>query len=232
MFDEGYHGCIIVLDEAPQVINRLATMTWKNRLLDLWLQQIRKNDNSLLYASQNENWVDNELRWQTDIIAYCRDASRRYPQGGYNRGGTILADLIDKSGLWTGYSYDERPRRFGRRLLTELVWNTFDTKHKNDVFESLAKVKMNVNNIEVGVSGGDDESYLEHAIPIIQSSMEMQKIKSTDFYSAIGHGIDVTELGTRLNASGMKRTGHGKDTLDFSGFDMMKFMTWQKKNKK
>jgi len=236
MFDESYQGCIIVLDEAPQVINRLATMTWKNRLLDLWLQQIRKNRNSLIYASQNEYWVDNELRWQTDIIAHCRDASRRFPQAGYRRGGQILIDLVDNSGMWTGYSQDERPwrRPFRKRLLSEAIWNTFNTFQHNDVFESLKKVKLNVGEYQIGEQIDDDESYLEHAIPIVQASLEEGKVKKRDFYDAIGElkHSSTTELGTRLRDCGVTDTGHGRDTFDFSNFNMDKFMTWKNKRKR
>jgi len=231
-FDESYRGCIIVLDEAPQVINRLATMTWKNRLLDLWLQLIRKNMNSLLYASQNENWVDNELRWQTDIISHCRDASRRYPHAGYNRGGQILIDLVDNSGNWTGYSQEERPYRkpVRKRLLSQTIWGTFDTFHHNDVFESLTKVKLNVGELQIGEKPERDESYLEHTIPIITQHLEENKVIKRDFYSAVGvSGAVKTELSHRIHASGAVDVGYHGNCLDFTNFSMEDFRKWKRR---
>jgi len=230
MFDESYQGAIIVIDEAPQIINRLATMTWKNRLLDLWLQQIRKNGNSLLYASQNEFWVDNELRWQTDVISSCRDASILYP--GYQKGSMILTSTRDMSGLWTGYSFEEKPRIVKKQKhLTKLIWGTFDTHHKNDVFESLAKVKMNVGEIQVGVEGGSDEEYLTLSIPLIQQSQDNGIIKKREFASAIGMlGSKARdELYKRLRYSGLEDCGHGRDSFNFANFDMDKFLAWKRK---
>ena len=225
-FDEGLEDCIVVIDEAPQIINRLATMTWKNRLLTLWIQQLRKNYMSLLYASQNERWVDQELQWQTDLIAYCRDASRRYPKENYKRGSMALIDLIDRSGLWTGFSYDEYPRVFKRRVLTELIWGTFDSNYKFDVFESLRGVSMNLQKYEIsqGQQGlGIDMEQLSH---VVTEAVNKGKIKSKEFYSYLGelNQKQKQAISRALAAAGIKRTGREYSQYDFSEFDQNKFM--------
>lgn len=226
-FDEYYRDCILVLDEAPQIINRLATMTWKNRLLDLFIQQIRKWEISLLYASQNEHWVDNELRWQTDIVFYCRDASRRYPKAGYKRGGQILINMKDKSGLYSGYSYDERPHIKRFRLLSELIWNTFDTHQRFDVFEGLRKVSVDLSPQKItDGQHTEDYSYIEKARDAVFSAIEVGKVKSKDFYKSIG---DLTKkekdgLAKRLSNCGVKPINHDK-VYQFNQFDVERFFT-------
>jgi len=230
MFDESYQGCIMVLDEAPQVINRLATMTWKNRLLDLWIQQIRKNKDSLLYATQNEGWVDNELRWQTDILARCRDASRRYPEAGHERGSIVLVDLIDKSGQWTGYSYDERPRIVkSKRVITKMIWGTFDTYHQNDILESLRRVKLSPGEYQIGEEGPAFD-YMGRCSPYMQQVLDAGgRVLKTVFFNSLGlNSKEKDDMGKRLRYAGVTDTGHGRDTYSFGNFDWDRFYAYRR----
>lgn len=229
--DADYRGCLLVLDEAPRIINRLATMTWKNRLIDMWLQQIGHDEVSLLYASQNEEldrgWVDGALRFQTDILVRCRDASRRYPRAGYERGAMVLADLLDKSGQWTGYSYYERPRVFKRRILTKLIWNTFDTHEHIDVMESLSRVKINAPTYEIGqAQEAAPPAFLENARSIIDT-VNGGRIETTRFYDMIGDLTDSQkkQMAHRIRAAGAKiGIGHAGGKIDFANFNMEKFL--------
>ncbi len=225
MFDADYQDVIICLDEAPQIINRLATMTWKNRLLDLWIQQIRKARASFLYAAQNENWVDNELRWQTDIMVKCRDFSRRYPAAGYKHGAMISVQMLDKSGQWTGYSYEERPRIVKqKRVLLEPIWGTFDTYHELDVFESLKKAELNVGKYKVGHPDEEVPDYGSMVFPVLEEIMGKKgkkRIKAKEFYQVCGiGGDDKRKVGMILGSLGAERNGIGNTMLDFSKLDM------------
>lgn len=228
-FDGAYQDSLIVLDEAPQVINRLATMSWKNRLLDLYLQKIRHDNISFLYGSQNESldhgWVDASLRFQTDILVYCRDASRRYPNAGYKRGSMILATMIDKSGMWTGFRYDERPRTFRRRVLTELIWGTFDTHQQFDVFESLRGVSIDLEKTKI--TDKTDEivpvGVVEKTRQILETGVASGKMKMIDLYTNIGDLDQKMKraIGNALTKAGIRRYAGG--WFDFSNFDMEKF---------
>lgn len=226
-FDGAYQDALIVLDEAPQVINRLATMSWKNRLLDLYLQKIRHDNISFFYASQNESldrgWVDAALRFQTDILVYCRDASRRYPNAGYKRGGMALVTMIDKSGMWTGFRYDERPRTFKRRVLTELIWGSFDTHQQFDVFESLRGVDMDLQKTRISDKEEIPEDIFEKAHQAAETGLVMGKMKMIDLYDSIGE-LDQkikSALGKAFTKAGIRRYAGG--WFDFSNFDMEKF---------
>ncbi len=231
-FDKTYEDLIIVMDEAPQILNRLASMTWKNRLIDLFLQMLRHSRSSFIYASQNEWWVDNELRWQTDVITYCRDASRRYPGKGLERGGIIFTDMMDKSGLWTGYSYDEKPRMLRKRLEAKTIWNTFDTHYKLDVFESLKKVKMDMSTYDITDTEGkaevsaQDSKVFGHGAGFINSLITQGHLKypQTDFWVNLGISNKLKQvLSKRMKAAGVIATpqdGRGIRYYDFTNVNL------------
>jgi len=230
-FDGTYQDALIVLDEAPQVINRLATMTWKNRLLDLYLQKIRHDNISFLYGSQNESldhgWVDGSLRFQTDILVYCRDASRRYPNGNYKPGGMVLANLIDKSGMWTGYRYDERPRTFKRTMVSELIWGTFDTHQQFDVFESLRGFAVDLQKTQITDKEEKDTllPYRDKILEVVESAYAIGKMNATKFYEQLGDLAQKEKLkiGHMLRKAGVAKGGGNGNIFDFSNFDMEKF---------
>lgn len=224
-FDGAYTDSLIVLDEAPQVINRLATMTWKNRLLDLYLQKIGHDNISMLYGSQKENltsgWVDDALRFQTDILVFCRDAATRFHE--YKRGAMVLANLLDKSGQWTGYRYDEKPRIFKRRILTEIIWGSFDTHQRFDVFESLRGVQVDLQKTKISDKQEDAiPPYYEQLKQTLQKASKQGKMAITDFYNDIGDLAkkEKDKIGQLLTKAGVKRRGAHLSKFDFSDFDM------------
>ncbi len=226
-FDEKYKHAIILLDEAPMVINRLAAMTWKNRLIDIFLQLLRKDRNSFFYCSQNFRWVDNEVRWQTDLLTSCRDASRRYK--GVERGTVIMADTIDHSGIWTGYTYEEQPVTYPLTLDgTDRIWNCFDSYLHFDVMESLRKVELQTQSYKVG-----EQQQLKDNITCANRLL----VEVENAYNSAKQIADKRMIFARLNVSdkekksvmnilrgaGAFECGGGMMYLNFSNFDPGKF---------
>ena len=188
VFDSDFSNCLILMDEAPLIISHLSSMSWKNRLLDIFMQQIRKNRNSFFYASQNERWVDYQLRWQTDLVLRCRDASRRYQGGGLHRGDSILIDITDQSGMWTGWSYDERPVVHAFTLNGRKYFGIFDTYNQMDVFECLKKVDMKLTSYKVGDHEENrDMSHIDIAEDLISNLVNqgVTRVKTRDFYASM-----------------------------------------------
>ena len=230
LFDGTYSNALIVMDEAPQVINRLATMTWKNRLLDMYLQKIRHDQISFLYGSQNEGidggWVDASLRFQTDLLIDCKDASRVYPGTGNERGAVTLYDVKDRSGLWTGKTYKESGEVYQYRALTKLIWGSFDTLQQFDLFESLRGVAVNVGKYQVTDKEEQPaipDGVVEKVLQTAEVGLSQGKMKMTDFYNNIGD-IDQkvkSSIGHILSKAGIRRYAGG--WFDFSNFDMEKF---------
>jgi hypothetical protein len=235
-FDQEYDNCVIAIQEAPTIINRMAAPTWKNRLLNLWLQEIRHSRSSLIYESQNEFWVDGELQWQTDLTCYMRDASRRYPGSGLQRGGVVLVSIKDKSGMWTGKPYDEWPRLHRYNLEAMPIWGCFDTHYKADIWESLRKVDLKLSKYVIDhrheAPGASYEDIKGMATQIIDSYLESGEkgLLRKNFYSIVPELTESSKhkLANDLAKAGMRTSDRDNKTgdyyLDFSGFSREKFM--------
>lgn len=106
------------------------SMTKQNLTFNKLLQQIRKKQINLIYTVQSELWIDNRLRWQTDIFIKCEDTRMR-------AGGNRLPYEFGEIGVWTvfdmsgmlgagSYYHTQRPVKtfkfYGKQW-----WNTFDT---------------------------------------------------------------------------------------------------------
>lgn len=229
-FDNEYDNCIIGIQEAPTIINRMAAATWKNRLLNLWLQEIRHSHSSLLYESQNEFWVDGELQWQTDVVNYVTDASRRYPTAGLQRGGVVMGRLKDKSGMWTGYPYDERPVFHQMRLNALPIFNTYDTYYKGDIWESLRKVDLKLSKYHIDHTEKPEVDYKDVALQVIDSFMQGETtIPRRDFYKILPleSESDKHRLANDLARAGVTKGKWDSESdtymLDFTNFDRKKF---------
>jgi len=89
-FDNDYKNCIICIDEAPDIISHMAASSWKNRLLAIFVRQLRKNNNSLMLCAQDFGLIDKSMRWQVDIEVQCVDAKKQYGNEKLRRGSIIL----------------------------------------------------------------------------------------------------------------------------------------------
>ncbi len=232
-FDNEYDNCIIAMQEAPTIINRMAAATWKNRLLNLWLQEIRHSHSSLIYESQNEFWVDGELQWQTDVLNYASDASRRYPEAGLKRGGVVFGRFKDKSGMWTGFPFDERPVFYQKRLNAIPIWDTYDTYYTGDIWESLKKVDLKLAKYHIDHSDRQEATYKDVALQVIDSLLlgDDKTIPRRDFYQIVPleNEADKHNLANDLARAGVVKGEWDSDSdaylLDFTNFDREKYKT-------
>jgi len=233
-FDEDYKNCLILIDESPDIISHMAAQTWKNRLLNIFIRQLRKNMNSLFLGTQQLGLIDKSMRWQTDIAVRCKDAYRLYGGSeGLERGACVLLDLYDKSGQWTGRGIDAdwdaqldaiEPTD-SYELAGSLVWGAFDTYYQQDIFESLRRVDMSLRSYDVGDAEKPDYSGLKRVLPVIDAVCnDGKKVDSTELYNAFGELSDKETqfLGKALIKAGVKNSRNGR-TKDFTDFDRDKF---------
>ncbi len=249
-FDNEYHNCLIVLDEAPDIISHMASMTWKNRLLNIFVRQLRKNHNSLFLGAQQFELIDKSMRWQTDIIVECTDASRKYGWGTEHRGKCVMLRIRDNSGMWTGECYDEAIRRQNSsfikhfhdpalkiKLFPRVLWGdeyhrpVYDTYYQQDVFESLKKVDMKMDSYEVRDKGAEEakvqanSEILTKAAPFIEEGLVKGKLNVPKLYRSMGD-ISVKDkqyIGHRLRMAGGEPRGQDNKMLDMTNFDWGKF---------
>jgi len=244
VFDQEYRNCLILLDEAPDVVSNLASMTWRNRLLNIFVRQIRKNRNSLFMAAQQIELIDKALRWQVDLEIQCADASRRYGWHAANRGECILLTVLDHSGLWTGTTSEERAR-MGQQYFWQgaayprFLWGqpgktkpVFDTYYVQDVFESLRKVDMRLQSYRIGPGQPDisESKAFDSAGQVIASIMQSgnTRVVTKQFFEAIGEMTpwEKDQIAKKMAQAGVRNTHSGaKQFYDFSEFNMERFNT-------
>lgn len=164
-FDVEYQNCLILIDEAPEVVNYMSAQSWKNRLFESFVRQLRKNKNSLMLCSQDFALIDKAARWQTDIQVECWDAARLYGTDSFlERGQEIHTNWYDLSGMWTGKSSEERAHRGLRpevlrlKVFPRVLWGdreagikpVYDTYYQINILESLRKVDLRLSKVVVG----------------------------------------------------------------------------------
>lgn len=245
-FDKDYKNCLIVIDEAPDIISHMAAMTWKNRLLNVFIRQLRKNHNSFFAGAQEFELLDKSFRWQTDVLVECEDASRKWGWHPSTRGKLILQNWLDNSGLWTGRSYQqeikERQSRgdykaVGQRarLYPRFLWENdgfapvFNSFEQTDVWESLKRVaiKFDAYNINPDASP-ENELSNKDTYDIAREAIRAAKedkgvIASPDFYSSLPNlnAAMKDKLSKDINKlPGLKqRKLNNRWALDFSNVD-------------
>ena len=234
-FDSDYQNCLILMDEAPDIISHLAAQTWKNRLLNIFVRQLRKNRNSLFLGAQNFMFIDKSMRWQTDIIVDCKDAFRHYGgSDGLVRGACILLDFRDNSGLWTGIPNDsEIVDSF--ELPGRIVWGAYNTYFQQDVWESLKKVDMSLMTYKVGQNELDNSDYLERTKSVIESIMGSSNsiVEQKSLYKLLNlTSKEKNDIALRFNGAGIERfqeSSTGKKFYNFSNFDLGEFLLNRRK---
>lgn len=251
-FDEDYQNCLILIDEAPDIVSHLAAMTWKNRLLNIFIRQLRKNGNTLFLGAQQFELIDRSMRWQTDLVFNCADASRKYSNNNLGRGECVLISIFDNSGMTTGQSTQERinQARYTNQacdgsivklaLYPRCLWGddahkpVFDSWFQTDVWESLRKVDIKLSSYKVGNNSKevemDDIQSLENAgnrVAQITDSEE-KRVFTDSFFNSLGSISDRDKqlISKRLAKAGIRKgqSGNGKRFYDFEGFDVERFL--------
>ena len=228
-FDEDYHNCLILIDEAPDVISHMASMTWKNKLLNIFVRQLRKNRNSLILGAQNFYWIDKGMRWQTDVIVNCQDAVRLYGGNqGLSRGACILLDWFDNSGQWTGYA-DEFNPIIKEKITGTYLWDAYDTYFQQDIWESLKKVDMKLMTYKVGNTELEDTNYLIKTAATINSLIDNKElvVRQPDLWNILNlSNAQKRDASIRIKRAGVKAgklTGNER-TYNLANFNEQDFM--------
>ncbi len=123
------------------------SMTNRNLIFNKILQQLRKRSLNVIYTVQHEMWIDNRLRYQTNVFIKTQDVCMM--PGGihlpYDLGEYASWKVFDMSGIFGQGSYVDThvPVIDGWNFSAKQWWNTFDTKQ--------------VQGIEQAAYGGDGE---------------------------------------------------------------------------
>lgn len=145
--DESIQGGLIVIDEYQEYSNQWASA--KNELQNAFWGQIRKNDLSFYYTSKVIRWVNNRVRYETDLEMECHDvwytADSDYTEK-HDKGENSFWRPYDLSGKITGRMWKEGdpPSSPDIRFYIKPLWGSYNTQKKIDVFEAHAGVTMDL----------------------------------------------------------------------------------------
>lgn len=152
VFDKGLAQGIVCIDEVNLWSDSRRSMSVTNRLINSILTLIRHRQLSFYFTVQNENWLDNRVRYQIDTLIRCQDMAFKYPKLEF--GNFIQLSARDMSGYNTGYPYSETGRVYTQVLQKgKNFWGCYDTESEFDVLGTQAikyKVAPKTKTIVVG----------------------------------------------------------------------------------
>jgi hypothetical protein len=158
VWDKQFHDGIIFFDEIDQVADRQDWFSQVSKFLTAGIQVIRHRNLSLIMTIQSINWLNARIQWQADIIIKCRDLAFT-PWGRENQlsqGEVISTSWIDKSGIMTGYSFEETEKVYPMQFYGKRYWNAYPTTHEFDVLELKSKRRVKTAEVLIDASGVDE----------------------------------------------------------------------------
>jgi len=154
---EELRNATVSIDEINMLFDAMSFQSTGSKLFNAFMQQIRKRGNALYYTTQNFRWVDNRIRFQTDLLVQCMDMYHT-PYGkeaGLQRGEVISLITRDLSGWLTGkpYDKDENPQSFHSTMEGKPLWDYYDTEHVISPFEGMMQINLLKRKMNMDVSG-------------------------------------------------------------------------------
>lgn len=122
------------------------SMTNRNLIFNKILQQLRKRQLNVIYTVQHEMWIDNRLRWQTDIFIKTMDVCLK--PGGiylpYDFGEFASWKVYDMAGIFGHGSYADtmKPVIEDWRFNGKRWWNTFNTNEIQGLEDQVYGAKL------------------------------------------------------------------------------------------
>lgn len=131
----GLRGGLAIVDEANMTFAEAGrAMSGANLDFGYAIQQLRKRGLSVIWTCQGWGWIDNRLRWQTDLVISCRDSflTDSHSEGIGARSKWIVSDLSSMTGQF-GSDYAESHRFISQfevwrgEFWNKPFWAAYDT---------------------------------------------------------------------------------------------------------
>lgn len=155
-----FHDGIIHFDEIDQVADRQDWFSVVSKFLTAGVQLIRHRNLTLVLTIQSLEWLNSRLQWQSDIIIKCRDLAFS-PWGREKKlaqGEVISTTFIDKSGVMTGYSFEETNKVYPMQFYGRRYWKAYLTQHEVDVVEQKTKRRVKVSERIIDTTGQQEDT--------------------------------------------------------------------------
>lgn len=232
-FDNNLDNSWVFIDEIDIWGDRQDWQNTASKLLTKVFQQIRKKKMSLVATIQDLTWLNKRLQFQADIIVKCREAAFT-PWGRERRletGEIGFLSFMDKSGVLTGYTYEETGRVYNQIFQGKRFWHCFNTDYQFDVLAHSVKYKMKKMVKEIDLSAGEDEqkvemkgakierdtSLLADLIEELKSNdkLEIDKKEYYEMAASRGYKGNKYTMGKMLAELGVAKVGSGQCKYNF-----------------
>lgn len=228
-----YHDCWIYFDEIGEQFDN---QDWQNqgaKMINKGVVVMRHRNISFASSLQSFDTLNNRLKWQTDVIIKCRDLCFT-PWGRANnlKPGEVISTLwLDKSGVMTGYSYEESHRYYQMKFMGKRVWKDYDTTFEHDLMEMSSKYQIernvkkmdlhgnviNVNSDQMAKQNARIQDIVDNTIEFFQHSQPGERIPTNDFWrKAKEMGLPDDDNQTR-SVWGRYMSDRGVETRSYSG---------------
>ncbi len=157
VFDKGFYKCHAYIDEIDQWLDRQDWADATQKLTAKSIQLIRKRKMSITATIQSFEWLNSRIQFQTDVIVKCREAAFT-PWGRAKHlqlGEVGFTDWRDKSGVLTGYSYDESGKSIPITFQGKRFWDTYDTSYEFDPMDTSTKYTLKRPTKEILLPGAE-----------------------------------------------------------------------------
>ena len=181
LLDNELYDCWIFVDEIDQWADRQEWQTVAQKLLTSAMKMLRKRKLSIVASLQFYKELNIRLQRQTDIVVSCREAAFSSWGRSHNLdlGEVSFLSWMDRSGVMTGYTFDETGRVYNNMFHGKRFWNCYDTEYEFDPLSSKTRyrLKLPTRDIIVGQK------------PEIVDSIAMASEKKGKLEVAISHTI-------------------------------------------
>lgn len=157
--DELVYGWVYI-DEIDQWYDRQDWQAVTQKLMNKVMTQIRKKRLQLMATLQDISWLNPRGQFQTDINVKCREAAFT-PWGrklSLELGECSFLSFRDKSGVMTGYTYEETGRDYSKMFWGKRFWKYYDTDYQFNPLETATKYKLKAPTKILEIGGRPDDA--------------------------------------------------------------------------
>ncbi|MDD5486851.1 MAG: AAA family ATPase [Dehalococcoidales bacterium] len=207
-FDKELAGGVVLIDEINLWCSNRRSMSVANRLMNSVMQLLRKRKLTFCFTTQNFQWLDSQLRWQTDGLCECHDQYYSYP-GRYEKGAMILQSWRDMSGVYTGRPFYETQREYRGFLAAKPFWNCYNTWEEFDIAEASRQIvvkreKHVIDERKDAWLNNAGNKSLDDALQELKSYgvNEMSSQEVQEYLTSNGFNLDARHVGRVMKQSG------------------------------
>ena len=215
-----FQNGVIFFDEIDQAADRQDWMSTFSKMLTTGVKVMRHRNLSLIASLQFVDELNMRLFKQADVIIKTRDMA--WTPWGRERnlqmGEISNTTWIDKSGIMTGYGYDEKEQVFPLQFFGKRYWGNYETLHDFNILDYKRKYKLNLETKEITDASKIEEEQrnrgaLHQTIEyFIYNNPEDTRVKPDDFWAMankLGYSGINTTWGRYLKSLGVKFKGAG-----------------------